>query len=61
MQSGEDGKCADQLVKLIKDEPIEAYQIAFDVTEMAPQAFVQGVRTRLGEAGAGAEEGAVSV
>ena len=51
-----DDKCAEQLAKLISTEPIEAYQIAFDLAEMAPQAFVQSVRKLLEEAGAGPEE-----
>ena len=56
MQSAQDDKCAEQLVRLVKEEPIEAYQIAFDLAEMAPQAFVESVRKRLEEAGAGPEE-----
>lgn len=62
VQSGREERCADELVKLLKGgEQIEAYQIAFDLAEMAPQAFVQGVRSRLQEAGIGPEEGQVSV
>ena len=56
VQSGEAEKCAEQLIKLLTEDPIEAYQIGFDVVEMAPQVFVFEVRSQLEKAGLGSEE-----
>ena len=48
--------CGDELIKLLKSEKtIEAYQIAFDVAEVASQGFIEGVRRRLEDNGEGPE------
>jgi len=57
VQSESHGPCADALVKLMKEEQTsEAYQIAFDIAEVATQGFVEEVRKKIGEAGYGPEE-----
>nr|XP_019007714.1 26S proteasome regulatory subunit N2 [Kwoniella pini CBS 10737]OCF46495.1 26S proteasome regulatory subunit N2 [Kwoniella pini CBS 10737] len=44
--------CGDALVKLVKDgNHLDAYQIAFDLNEVAPQAFIDGTRSKLAERG----------
>lgn len=59
VQSDSHGPCADALVKLMKDnQTSEAYQIAFDIAEVATQGFVEEVRKKIGEAGFGPEENA---
>jgi len=48
--------CAEALVKLVKDKQYaEAYQIGFDIAEVATQGFVEEVRKKLAEAGFGPE------
>jgi hypothetical protein len=39
---------------------LDAYQIAFDLSEAATQSFVEGVRKKLAEAGLAPQGGAVS-
>ncbi|WWC92551.1 uncharacterized protein L201_007510 [Kwoniella dendrophila CBS 6074] len=51
-QNSDVDACGEALVKLINEEKqLDAYQIAFDLGEVAPQAFIEGVRTKLSEKG----------
>lgn len=53
--------CANALAKLLREQSIlDAYQIAFDLNEMAAQSFVEGVRKKLAEEELGPSEGIVS-
>jgi hypothetical protein len=48
------------LVKLLTTEKeLDAYQIAFDLNEVATQRFINNVRDQLKEQGQGPEEGLV--
>jgi len=56
VQSDSYEPCAESLVKLVKDKQYsEAYQIGFDIAEVATQGFVEEVRKKLAEAGFGPE------
>jgi hypothetical protein len=61
VQSGDWQSCAEALTKLVNEQNLlDAYQIGFDLSEVATQGFVESVRRTLAEAGLGPEEGAVS-
>lgn len=51
--------CAQGIISLLADGSargrVEAYQIAFDVTEMAPQSFLERLRSAIAESGWGPE------
>jgi 26S proteasome regulatory subunit N2 len=61
VQSGDWQSCAEALTKLVNEQNLlDAYQIGFDLSEVATQGFVESVRRTLAQAGLGPEEGAVS-
>nr|XP_019001495.1 26S proteasome regulatory subunit N2 [Kwoniella mangroviensis CBS 8507]OCF64956.1 26S proteasome regulatory subunit N2 [Kwoniella mangroviensis CBS 8507] len=51
-QNSDVESCGESLIKLINEQNhLDAYQIAFDLNEVAPQAFIDGTRSKLAEKG----------
>ncbi|WWD07181.1 hypothetical protein V865_005278 [Kwoniella europaea PYCC6329] len=51
-QNSDVESCGEALIKLINEQNhLDAYQIAFDLNEVAPQAFIDGTRSKLAEKG----------